>query len=452
MKKILILIILPFITSVTYAQMSSISGVAKNIAKGETEISLFSIADGTTQKIATTKYGEDGSFGFLFKVNYETFYVVGGDKQTGAQYFLYLKPGDDANILIDGKTISFIGKNTSENKVIDKWNLLTSTCKLKSFYFLSTNSNFEDFYPDFDKLLAGFETFLKQIKTPNALFNLRMAKWSKYERDMIAFNMMVTPRSKHPNKDELHSFCKNLEKPSLRYPSDDIFDYMYGSRLLNSYIMIYTMGAGIRGDDLDGKIANVATDRQKGEIIASGIGRIKNFSEIDEISKEYGKYFVTESLKLRLEAKARELFNTKSGSKAIDFTYPDTSGKSVSLSDFKGKVVLVDVWATWCGPCKQQIPFMKELEEEYKNKDIVFLSISVDENDKKQDWLNMIKEKDMKGVHLFASGWSKICKDYNITGIPRFMVFDKLGNVVSIDSPRPSNPQLKEILNRELAK
>ncbi len=73
MKKIFLLIIFPFITSITYAQMSSISGVAKNIAKGETEISLFSIADGTTRKIATTKYGDDGSFGFLFKVNYELF-------------------------------------------------------------------------------------------------------------------------------------------------------------------------------------------------------------------------------------------------------------------------------------------------------------------------------------------------------------------------------------------
>ncbi len=120
----------------------------------------------------------------------------------------------------------------------------------------------------------------------------------------------------------------------------------------------------------------------------------------------------------------------------------------MSLTDFKGKVVLVDVWATWCGPCKAQIPHLEKLEKEYHGKDIVFISVSVDE--KKDKWLNMIKKDNLGGVQLWANGFSKICKDYSIKGIPRFMLFDKEGNIISVDAPRPSEPKLKELINKYL--
>ncbi|HEY8387789.1 MAG TPA: hypothetical protein VIK74_04255 [Parasegetibacter sp.] len=60
--------------------------------------------------------------------------------------------------------------------------------------------------------------------------------------------------------------------------------------------------------------------------------------------------------------------------------------------------------------------------------------------------------EDLKGVQLFASGWSDIAKFCNITGIPRFMVFDKQGRIITINSPRPSNPELKLLLEQELKK
>ena len=413
---------------------------------------MFSIEDGTLVKIATTKFGNDGSFGFLFKVPAENFYVIGQDSSpTVPKHYLYLKPGDAANVVIDNMNLSFEGKNSAENRMIGEWFAISNVCRNKAIYFTMSHSNFEDFYPDFDKLLAAIDPYLKKLKTPNPLFNERMAKWVLYDRDMFMINLMFTPRSKHPQANELHSFCKAFNKPSERYPSDDIFDYMYGIRLLTCYLMEYARENGI-SSNTDDKLALLATDRQKGEYLASEIARMRDFGQVEEFETKYGKYFVTPSLKERLDAKKRELFTSKPGNKALDFTYPDANGKLVSLSDFKGKVVLVDVWATWCGPCKQQIPYMKEMEEAYKGKDVAFISVSVDENDKKQDWLNMIKEKEMGGIQLFASGWSKICKDYNINSIPRFLVFDKKGNIVSIDAPRPSDPKLKELLDSELAK
>lgn len=137
----------------------------------------------------------------------------------------------------------------------------------------------------------------------------------------------------------------------------------------------------------------------------------------------------------------------KLGEAAIDFTYPDMDSNMVSLSDFKGSYVYVDVWATWCGPCKYEIPFLIQLEKDYHDANIIFMSVSVDTDNAKQKWIDMIKKEGMGGVQLFASGWSQICQDYAINGIPRFMLFDREGNVISVDAAKPSSDEIRNILN-----
>ena len=85
-------------------------------------------------------------------------------------------------------------------------------------------------------------------------------------------------------------------------------------------------------------------------------------------------------------------------------------------------------------------------------KDVVFIGVSVDEKKDHQKWLEVLDKEGLEGVQLFADGWSQIVKDYKIKGIPRFMVFDREGNVIMIDAPRPSEPALKALLERELDK
>jgi thiol-disulfide isomerase/thioredoxin len=139
------------------------------------------------------------------------------------------------------------------------------------------------------------------------------------------------------------------------------------------------------------------------------------------------------------------------GEAAIDFTYPDKDGGDVSLSDFVGSVVYIDVWATWCGPCRAEMPFLHELESEYSDKNVTFIGVSLDEEKNRQAWLDMMVDKDMKGVQLFADGWSQITKDYAINGIPRFMLFDTEGNVASLDASRPSSDDIRPALDALLA-
>lgn len=135
------------------------------------------------------------------------------------------------------------------------------------------------------------------------------------------------------------------------------------------------------------------------------------------------------------------------GDAAIDFTYPDKDGNNVALSDFIGSVVYVDVWATWCGPCRAEMPFLHDLEAEYSDKNVTFIGVSVDEEKNRQVWLDMMEEKDMKGVQIFADGWSQITKDYAINGIPRFMLFDTEGNVSNLNADRPSSDDIRPALD-----
>jgi len=138
----------------------------------------------------------------------------------------------------------------------------------------------------------------------------------------------------------------------------------------------------------------------------------------------------------------------KEGEPALDFNYPDTDGNEFSLASFKGNLVYVDVWATWCGPCKAEIPSLQKLEADYHEKDITFMSVSVDTD--KEAWEQMVANKELGGVQLWADGWSKITKDYAIFGIPRFLLFDAEGNVISTNAPRPSSEDIRELLDANL--
>ncbi|MBC9795828.1 TlpA family protein disulfide reductase [Sinomicrobium weinanense] len=132
--------------------------------------------------------------------------------------------------------------------------------------------------------------------------------------------------------------------------------------------------------------------------------------------------------------------------------YENYEGGTTSLDDLKGKYVYIDVWATWCGPCKAEIPFLKEVEEEYRDKNIEFVSISVDQEKDYDKWKAMVEEEQLKGIQVIADNdWeSKFVTDYLIKGIPKFILLDPEGNIVSSNAPRPSSPDLKKMFDEFL--
>lgn len=141
-------------------------------------------------------------------------------------------------------------------------------------------------------------------------------------------------------------------------------------------------------------------------------------------------------------------YSAMKGLPSNDYTYENYAGGETSLSDFKGKFIYIDVWATWCGPCKNEIPYLKEVEEKFHGQNIEFISISVDDEKDHEAWKAMIAEKEMGGTQLFATNsWeSDLAKDYIINSIPRFILIDDKGLIVDANAPRPSQPELTELL------
>lgn len=127
--------------------------------------------------------------------------------------------------------------------------------------------------------------------------------------------------------------------------------------------------------------------------------------------------------------------------------YENFKGGKTSLADLKGKYVYIDVWATWCAPCKAEIPALKALEKEFMGKNIQFVSISVDKPEAYETWKKMVATEQLGGIQLYADNNfdSQFILDYGINAIPRFILIDGAGNIVDADAPRPSDPKLKSI-------
>ncbi|HLX91469.1 MAG TPA: S8 family serine peptidase [Puia sp.] len=140
------------------------------------------------------------------------------------------------------------------------------------------------------------------------------------------------------------------------------------------------------------------------------------------------------------------------GSPAPDFTYTNVDGRKESLSDLRGKFVYIDVWATWCGPCKAEIPFLMKVEEKYDGKNIQFVSLSVDRQADTAKWRKYVIDNKLTGHQVIADKdfSSDFVEKFNIVSIPRFLLIDPAGNVVEGDAQRPSDLELKRELDQLL--
>jgi len=148
---------------------------------------------------------------------------------------------------------------------------------------------------------------------------------------------------------------------------------------------------------------------------------------------------------IETQLKARKL----TGQPSPEFKYNDYKGRKRELKDFKGKYVYVDVWATWCGPCRKEIPNLRMIEARYKGRKIAFVSISVDEDKDFEKWKKLVVSEQLGGTQLIADkAWkSDFITSYGINSIPRFILIDPKGNVVDADAKRPGDAELLKQLD-----
>ncbi len=138
--------------------------------------------------------------------------------------------------------------------------------------------------------------------------------------------------------------------------------------------------------------------------------------------------------------------NLVPGTEALDCTLEATDGTTCNLSDLFGKVIYLDIWATWCGPCCEEIPYMEKIAEHFKGDNrIMPVSISVDSN--KDAWHKKLKADNPQWAQYLCGDFTEL---YGITGIPRFLLIGKDGKIITTDAPRPSDPKCIDFINEHL--
>ncbi|MDL2322499.1 TlpA family protein disulfide reductase [Bacteroidales bacterium OttesenSCG-928-A17] len=467
MKKTLIffLPLLAFILNSACSENNGISTIEGTLNRGEAkEINLFKVENGALLQLGSYILEDDHKFYFAFAPEAEGFYVIGSGtaKQQQDKYTFYFKPGDKLNVSINDSTYTLTGSNTQENQEMEKWHNFVYELEFKSVYFNKTLSNFEDFFPLIESKKIEIDNYNVDYKG-NKVFNKKFEEYRKLDFLNYAFGFNMKPRTKLPNTEDFTEFYKTTSLADVT-SSEEITNYPYSGYFIQVYSLIYPSlhrdqlteeelkNYGSVFAILDRFLPEIKNELIQGEVALSWAERLNSYDEFVNFREKYSNYFITEKQKKHFTSYLKKVANNTDNQVATDFTFEDINGKKVSLSDFQGKMVYIDVWATWCGPCIREIPALKKVEEEYHSKDIVFMSISVDSDKDKQKWKDFVKKENLVGVQLFAGNQSDdlLMLPYKINAIPHFILIGKDGKIISAKAPRPSSSDIKVLLDKNL--
>ena len=181
----------------------------------------------------------------------------------------------------------------------------------------------------------------------------------------------------------------------------------------------------------------------------------KTFSVLRDSSRraaimQYALPFISSnSLKRNLIETNKRMNNLQRGKRAHNFIAEALNGNNFDLQKLAGRYVVIDLWATWCVPCKKESPFFDQLADQYTSEQVAFVSISIDEN--KNAWKMDAPNKSKKVLQLWAKNAEEdFNKFYAANFIPRFIFIDPKGNILDAQMPNPSDPEFEMILQKEI--
>jgi thiol-disulfide isomerase/thioredoxin len=415
-----------------------------------TEENKFTIRGNSFEK--EINVNSDGTFTDTLYLDYEGLYEIGRD------IALYLEKDKNVSFEVNSEKpeeIVFSGDLSTENNYIAQKSKLSTEIMGNMQTFLSLEEN--DFLAKIDELSKKRNELVENTTFTANGFKEKELKNLKFNTTYI---LGLYP-DYHPyftNKEDFN-ISENFPKKdeTIDFDNADDFNFSASYRIL---VQINFDSSVQREMDKEEKtdfyetslmkLKAIKSQNIKNEI-ASSLSYHVNLSneKMEDFYKELLASSTDEKFKNNLTEKYNKIKTLVKGNPSPKFNYENHKGGTTSLDDLKGKFVYIDVWATWCGPCKREIPFLKEVEKKYHGKNIEFVSISIDDKKDYETWKNFVTEQQLGGIQLYAdNAWqSQFAKDYVIDGIPRFILIDTEGNIVSGDAPRPSDEKLIDLFN-----
>lgn len=453
MKYFVIIATLIFSALTGMAQSLPVAGKVTGAAlPGIREIQFY--ANGQTKKLAVNK--ETGAFSGDLNLKIPQFLEI---KTGSISDFLYVVPGDSLVMTIDKPT--FVETNMEL-----KAGTIQQLKKVMDRFYASLKGN--GINPAEREWVK--ELFSKQAVADIAIEAARMEMRNQqtfiagnapefmrdFERFAHAFKTYIAISDLSPQQLEAELEYLSQQEMAITVLTIPFFrEYLvdltnaYAGRKLQSYgIEVDQIKEGYITQHLaaeacakyipnQGVINYLLYDKINRELIINTLNHPKYidflFSKVD---KSVTDQFAEKVAQLRANSAGKQKTDRPA---AFDFTLHDAEGKAYRLADFKGKILFIDFWASWCAPCKAQIPHIKELEKTYAGKDIVFASVSLDVS--KPAWLKAVNDENLHGTVLYAEGAFKnpFPVHYGIQAIPRFMLIDANGKVISDNMPKPQD-------------
>lgn len=233
-----------------------------------------------------------------------------------------------------------------------------------------------------------------------------------------------------------HEYRKKLDKlkdsvtaRKADYELKLINEYFKGK--VKEYFLQYTVNRKISGTQSIEELNNAK------KVTKPLYDEISNVSAKQEITKNYTN-------------RELQLMQLQIGKPAPPFSLPDSQGKIHHLSDFKGKVIYIDLWASWCIPCRAEMPNFKILKEKFKgNEQVAFMGIAVFDGEK--EWKKALSEEKPEWLQLYDTS-STVAKSYVAAAIPKYILIDKNGKVVNFNAPGPGDESIENLIMDEISK
>lgn len=452
MKKALYLLMIIVLASFTVpVETITISGKISN-----TEEKKIKIKGESFNKEITLK--PDGSFSETFPITYSGSYTLSTKNNRAA---LYLAKGTKLNITADdanfNTSLAFSGAGSIENQyLVKKSQLVNNTLGNPQVFYSQEEATY---IQKNQELKNAVLELYNTAKLTDADFKAKELKSIAYFEQLLLLNYPAyhAHYAKKENFKPSESFPKFDSSIDLDNDSDFLFSNPYKQLVANRFNQkVSENSANMTEKELSDKILaeikKVKSTNIKNSFLQNLGYQIRaGNTESEALYKEIMVMSTDSKFKEDLTEKFNKIKTLIAGKPSPKFNYENYKGGQTSLDNLKGKFVYIDVWATWCGPCRQEIPHLQKVEAQYHGKNIEFVSISIDAKKDHDKWKKLVDEKKLGGIQLFADNdWnSKFVKEYGIEGIPRFILVDPSGNIVTADAPRPSDPQLIELFTKQ---